>query len=177
MHFLTKELHDVARVVLSTTKMILGPEATHSRVAVVGGLAVLRWTNNYRATKDIDLFLGSNLRPMQLKRELPQAHNAFTINFEAVHGVSYRSPITNKLTTIDFLDVEATVFEPQTRILDELKANELPWSTRDDLISMKFLGASQRNNVEMVLRDIRDIKNLLLVHPSPLLFSGSSVAE
>ena len=44
-----KELQEVAKAVLATTKIVLGAEARHSRVAVVGGLAVIHLTK-YRTT-------------------------------------------------------------------------------------------------------------------------------
>ncbi|KAF4631081.1 hypothetical protein G7Y89_g7048 [Cudoniella acicularis] len=194
MSFRTNELQEAAKAVLTTTKMILGAEARHSRVTVVGGLAVVQLTHYYRATKDVDLFLGGNLRPKQLKLELPRANRAFTTNLEAVNGVSYRSLTTKILTAIDFLDINVvcsliskscirnnknskTAFEPQTRILDELKAEEMPRATRDDLISMKAFGASKRDELKKLLQDIADIRTILLKHPGPLLFAGSAAAE
>lgn len=140
------------------------------------------------------MFLGGNLLPGQLKRELPRANRAFTTNLEAINGVSYRSPTTKSITSIDLLDINVvcslisnscirnntnskTGFEPQTRILDELKAQELPWATRDDLISMKAFGASQREELKKLRQDIADIEVMLLKHPGPLLFAGSTMAE
>jgi hypothetical protein len=41
---------NAAKQVLSSTKIILGDEARHSRIVIVGGLAVMRLTNEYRTT-------------------------------------------------------------------------------------------------------------------------------
>lgn len=49
MSFRTKELQEAAKAVFTTTKMILVAEARHSRVTVVGGLAVVQLTHYYRA--------------------------------------------------------------------------------------------------------------------------------
>lgn len=43
-------LLSAARKVISNTKMILGDEARTSRMVIVGGLAVMRLTNEYRTT-------------------------------------------------------------------------------------------------------------------------------
>jgi hypothetical protein len=43
-------LLDAARKVISNTKVILEDEARHSRMVLVGGLAVMRLTNEYRTT-------------------------------------------------------------------------------------------------------------------------------
>ena len=74
-------------------------------------------------------------------------------------------------------EISQTAFEPQTRILDELKAEEMPWATRDDLISMKAFGASKRDDLKKRVRDVADIRATVLKHPGPLLFAGSAVAE
>jgi hypothetical protein len=43
-------LLNVARKVVSTTKLIRGDDARHSSMVLVGGLAVMRLTNNHRMT-------------------------------------------------------------------------------------------------------------------------------
>lgn len=43
-------LLNTARKVVSSTKQILGDDARHSRMVLVGGLAVMRLTDNYRMT-------------------------------------------------------------------------------------------------------------------------------
>ena len=39
------KLHEAAKPVFTTAKMILGAEAAQSRVAIIGGFAVLNWTD------------------------------------------------------------------------------------------------------------------------------------
>jgi hypothetical protein len=43
-------LLSAARKVISNTKMILRDETSRSNMAIVGGLAVMRLTNEYRTT-------------------------------------------------------------------------------------------------------------------------------
>jgi hypothetical protein len=61
--------------------------------------------------------------------------------------------------------------------LSEVTLDNLPWPTRDDLISMKALSASERFYVEKVRKDVGDIEALLNLQPGPLLFLGSTMAE
>jgi hypothetical protein len=70
-----------------------------------------------------------------------------------------------------------TPFEPTTTPLDALNEGELPWPTRDDLISMKAFGASKRLDIGKCRNDINDIKLLLATRSGPLLFPGSAEAE
>jgi hypothetical protein len=46
-----KILLDAARRVIATTRGILGNDAKHARIVLVGGLAVMRWTGEYRSTE------------------------------------------------------------------------------------------------------------------------------
>jgi hypothetical protein len=55
--------------------------------------------------QDVDIFLGGALLPKQLKYQLPQVHRAFTLNMEAVNGVTYRPEISQPVTPIDLIDV------------------------------------------------------------------------
>lgn len=42
---------------------------------------------------------------------------------------------------------------------------------------MKAYGASKREELKKLRRDVADIKVMLLQHPGPLLFAGSIMAE
>lgn len=70
-----------------------------------------------------------------------------------------------------------TRFEPRTRLLNEVKPDEFAWATRDDLISVKALAASNRPDEAKSLQDVRDIEVLLSQFPGPLVFPGSAMAE
>lgn len=58
-----------------------------------------------------------------------------------------------------------------------LDTNLPPWPTRDDLISMKALSASERFYKEKTRKDVGDIEALLKLQPGPLLFTGCTMAE
>lgn len=61
--------------------------------------------------------------------------------------------------------------------LSEVSIDNLPWPTRDDLISMKAISAFKRRNANKAATDVEDIQNILEVQPGPLLFPGSPTAE
>jgi hypothetical protein len=46
-----KLLVDAARYVITSTRGILGDDCKHARMVVVGGVSVMRWTEEYRLTK------------------------------------------------------------------------------------------------------------------------------
>ena len=53
---------------------------------------------------------------------------------------------------------------------------ELPWPTRDDVISMKAISASERYNDAKKQQDVMDIMKNLEMYPGPMRFSGSAKA-
>lgn len=57
--------------------------------------------------QDVDLFFDGGLLPQDLKRELPRVNLSFIMNFEAINGVTYRSPASKIITTVDLLSIEA----------------------------------------------------------------------
>ena len=61
--------------------------------------------------------------------------------------------------------------------MSEVTLDNLPWPTRDDLISMKALSASERSDKKKVRKDVGDIEALLELQLGPLLFPGSTMAE
>jgi hypothetical protein len=142
------------------------------------------------------VFFTGRLEGRKLRTELSRAHSAFRPNFEAIIGLTYKSPNGGQIVKVDILDMHAVClnplqqmcfcpvliyiqlrFEPRTLPLSEVTLDNLPWPNRDDLISMKALSASERFYVEKVRKDVGDIEALLAIQPGPLLFPSSTVAE
>jgi hypothetical protein len=69
------------------------------------------------------------------------------------------------------------MFAPASRILSELKPDEIPWAGRDDLISQKLQSYSQREYEAKKRQDIEDIEAMIRKDPRPLEFLGSMDAE
>ena len=69
------------------------------------------------------------------------------------------------------------MFAPASRILSELKLDEIPWAGRDDLISQKVQGYLQREDEIKKRQDIKDIEAMVRKDPGPLEFMGSMDAE
>uniref|UniRef100_A0A8H7K3K3 Endonuclease/exonuclease/phosphatase domain-containing protein n=1 Tax=Bionectria ochroleuca TaxID=29856 RepID=A0A8H7K3K3_BIOOC len=170
-------LFTAASAVLNAAKVALGPSAANTRVSIVGALSVLKYAP-YRQTKDVDIFLlGGNLKRQELKRELPRVDSNLTVNMEGIYGVTYRCPVTKKITPVDLVNRRLTKFEPHSKILANLERLELPWPTRDDVILMKAFSASERYIDAKRDRDIEDVIKILEMSPGPLLFSESIDAK
>ncbi|KAL7781344.1 hypothetical protein V8C43DRAFT_311141 [Trichoderma afarasin] len=167
----TKHLENAARAVLETAKIALGSTATETRVSVVGGLSVYKYAP-YRQTKDVDIFLGGNVNRHELKKALHVVDSAFTVNMEGICGVTYRCPVTKVITPVDLIDRVVTGFEPRSRILAELEKWELPWPTREDVISMEAISASERKDEAKRRQDVMDIMKILEMHAGSLQLSS-----
>ncbi|RYP08547.1 hypothetical protein DL764_001838 [Monosporascus ibericus] len=169
-------LAEAVAAVISTAKKVAGTNAASTRMAFVGGLAVTRLTK-HRLTDDIDVFFVGDLEGRKVRAELSCGHSAFRPNFEAIIGLTYKSPILGQVVKVDILDMPALRFEPRTLPLSEVTLDNLPWPTRDDLISIKALSASERFDEKKVHKDVGDIEALLELQPGPLLFPGSTMAK
>jgi hypothetical protein len=145
--------------------------------------------------KDVDVFFAGDLEGRKARAALERGHTAFRRNFEAIIGLTYKSPNFGHIVKVDILDMVPVCLRPleQTCLsstktctasiraedvaVSEVTMDNLPWPTRDDLISMKALSASERFYIEKVRKDVADIEMLLEQQPGPLLFPGSTMAE
>lgn len=112
----------------------------------------------------------SESKPISTASSQPSLHHQ--PGLEAINGVTYRSHISRTITAIDLIDAEVISsllclkeisliltqvqihFEPRTERLNELKHAELPFPTRDDLISMKAVGFPKRLEEDRCRKDI-----------------------
>ncbi|EFQ35721.1 uncharacterized protein GLRG_10876 [Colletotrichum graminicola M1.001] len=147
-------LEEGAMAVLAAAKEIAEPKAHHTRAAVVGDLAVIHLTR-HRSTENVDIYLGGTMLPSFLKRELPRFNRAFTVNHEVVNGVTYRSPSFKIIIPVDLINID-TQFDVQAPLLSKFRTSNLPWATRDDLILMKAIGASERECESGRYQDVND---------------------
>ncbi|KKP07870.1 hypothetical protein THAR02_00078 [Trichoderma harzianum] len=170
----TKHLENAARAVLETANIALGSTATETRVSVVGGLSIPLYEaiRIVDISQDVDIFLGGNVNRHELKKALHVVDSAFIVNMEGICGVTYRCPVAKVITPVDLIDRVVTGFEPRLRILAELEKWELPWPTREDVISMKAISASEWEDDAKRRQDVMDIMKILEMHTGSLQLSS-----
>ncbi|TFK26908.1 hypothetical protein FA15DRAFT_702484 [Coprinopsis marcescibilis] len=146
-------------------KAVLGPQAAASTtVSVPGGLYLQHL--KLRETNDIDVFLKgvgtTHINRLKLRDDIHNFDGNFTQNYEKGGGLTWRDPVTKQIIPIDIIDEWVTKFVPSGLPLDRVSETTVPWPKPDEVIKMKILSAEDREDDNKKMRDLDDVRALLL---------------
>ncbi|KAH9032759.1 hypothetical protein EDB85DRAFT_2133245 [Lactarius pseudohatsudake] len=108
----------------------------------------------------------------QVRNGIAAFDKSFTINLEKICGVTYCDPVSKDIIPIDIIN--KGVFMPLGIFLGQLGMTDIPWPKADEVIKMKTLSAREREDDNKMLRDLDDIKALLIKFNVPMTYNDDT---
>ncbi|KAI1639603.1 hypothetical protein F4809DRAFT_638409 [Biscogniauxia mediterranea] len=152
-----RELECAACDVIQIIKQI--PELAHTRLSVIGGLALWHYLPNYRPTDNINFITNISTSPSWVKKRLLEWPNAsFVLRSQILY---YQSP-SGREVQIDISPEWLSPYLPDSaRNVRDIPYGEVPYISLTDLIVFKLDSSGLRSNLVKKERDARDAAALV----------------
>ncbi|KAI5927002.1 hypothetical protein F4810DRAFT_421886 [Camillea tinctor] len=165
MSSLFSELEYATCDIIQIIKQI--PELEHTRLSVIGGLAMWHYLPSYRPTNNINFITNISTSPSWMKKMLLNRPNASFIMRSQV--LYYQSPSGREIQ-IDISPEWLSPYLPDSaRNIRYIPYGEVPYISLTDLIVFKLDSSSLHSNLAKKERDARDAAALLEHEVGPLL--------
>ncbi|KAI1331885.1 hypothetical protein F5Y16DRAFT_422266 [Xylariaceae sp. FL0255] len=154
-HF--EELEDAACNVIQIMKQM--PELGHTKLAVIGGLALWHYLRDYRPTNKINFLTNISTSPSSVKKKLLDRPGSPFIQRQQI---LYYQSSSGWDIQVDISPEWLSPYLPQSALpLHEIPYGELPYISLTDLIVFKLDSSGLRSNPIKKDRDARDAAALI----------------